>query len=101
MWARDHGVCAACETRTDDLEKALLALWAVDPEAAEINALLLGFELKFKKYGRLKSLWEADHIVAVVEGGGSCGLDNFRTLCRPCHKAVTRSLLGRIKRKRS
>lgn len=86
-----------CETRTDDLERALVDLWLQDPEAARTNAWLLGFTLRFKQYRRLKSLWEADHIVAVVEGGGSCTLENLRTLCSPCHKAVTKALMGRIK----
>lgn len=45
-------------------------------------------------------LWEADHIVPVAEGGGSCGLDNIRTLCVGCHKAETRKLHGRLKHKR-
>jgi 5-methylcytosine-specific restriction endonuclease McrA len=33
--------------------------------------------------------WEADHIVPVADGGGECGLDNYRLLCRPCHVKVT------------
>lgn len=33
--------------------------------------------------------WEADHIVAVVNGGGKCGLDGFQTLCVSCHKKKT------------
>jgi 5-methylcytosine-specific restriction endonuclease McrA len=36
-----------------------------------------------------------DHIVPVVEGGGACGLENLRTLCKPCHKRVTAELAGR------
>lgn len=32
---------------------------------------------------------EIDHIVRVVDGGGSCGLDNLRALCRECHAAKT------------
>lgn len=39
-----------------------------------------------------RSLWDADHIVPVVKGGGGCGLENYRTLCVPCHKDVTRQL---------
>ena len=39
--------------------------------------------------------WEADHIVPVVEGGGSCGLENIRTLCIPCHRRETAALAGR------
>jgi hypothetical protein len=33
-----------------------------------------------------KSLWEAHHKVAVKDGGGKCGLDNYETLCRWCHR---------------
>jgi len=43
-----------------------------------------------------RSLWEADHIVPVSEGGGACGLDNYRTLCLPCHKAETKLLKTRL-----
>lgn len=35
------------------------------------------------------SFWQADHAVAVQEGGGCCGLSNLRTLCSPCHAVVT------------
>ncbi|MEW5314172.1 MAG: hypothetical protein WDW38_005687 [Sanguina aurantia] len=36
------------------------------------------------------SVWQADHIVAVYQGGGMCDLDNMRTLCTACHAEVTR-----------
>jgi 5-methylcytosine-specific restriction endonuclease McrA len=39
--------------------------------------------------------WEADHIVPVVEGGGSCGLENLRTLCTTCHRLETAKLAAR------
>ncbi len=39
--------------------------------------------------------WQADHIVPVVEGGGLCGLDGYRTLCDDCHKAETRKLAAK------
>lgn len=41
--------------------------------------------------------WQADHKLAVAEGGGSTGLDNLRTLCTPCHSAETEQLLARLK----
>jgi hypothetical protein len=41
------------------------------------------------------SLWQADHIRPVVEGGGGCGLDNYRTLCLRCHKRATAALATR------
>lgn len=43
--------------------------------------------------------WDADHIVPVVEGGADGGLDNYRTLCHPCHKRVTAELAARRARK--
>lgn len=44
--------------------------------------------------------WEADHIKAVSEGGGGCGLENFQTLCIPCHKWKTRQLMRRLAAKK-
>lgn len=43
-----------------------------------------------------KNKWDADHIVPVVEGGGECGIDGYRTLCKPCHKTVTAELRARL-----
>lgn len=42
-----------------------------------------------------KTFWDADHEIPVVEGGGGCGLENYRTLCTCCHKAATRALAKR------
>ena len=39
-----------------------------------------------------RSLWEADHITPVVEGGGECDLSNLRTLCLRCHRMATLGL---------
>jgi len=41
--------------------------------------------------------WQADHIVAVAEGGGGCGLENLRTLCTPCHQNETLRLSHRLR----
>jgi 5-methylcytosine-specific restriction endonuclease McrA len=43
----------------------------------------------------LLSRFDMDHRIPVVEGGGSCGLENLRTLCRPCHRVVTAALAAR------
>lgn len=40
-------------------------------------------------------LWQADHIIPVVEGGGECTLDNLRSLCTACHKNETAGLARR------
>lgn len=42
-----------------------------------------------------RTLWDADHIVPVVEGGGECDLSNIRTLCLRCHREVTQALRER------
>lgn len=40
--------------------------------------------------------WEADHIVPVAEGGGLCGLDGYRTLCKGCHGKASGELRKRL-----
>lgn len=47
-----------------------------------------------------KSLWDADHIVPVAEGGGECDLTNMRTLCVRCHREKTAELKKRLKAQR-
>lgn len=42
-----------------------------------------------KAWRRARPRWEADHIVPVADGGGECGLENYRLLCRPCHVRIT------------
>jgi 5-methylcytosine-specific restriction endonuclease McrA len=49
--------------------------------------------------GFRKSLWDADHIVPVAEGGGECDLSNLRTLCLKCHRQATAELRKRLKAK--
>lgn len=39
--------------------------------------------------------WAADHINEVADGYGLCGLENYQTLCDPCHKAKTKESQGR------
>jgi 5-methylcytosine-specific restriction enzyme A len=48
--------------------------------------------------GSRRSLWDADHIVPVVEGGGECDLANIRTLCLKCHRKQTAELRARMPR---
>ncbi|GAG13619.1 unnamed protein product [marine sediment metagenome] len=68
--ARDNAVCAQCGTQCDGKRYA--------NNAEHID-------------------WEADHIVPISEGGGCCGLDNYQTLCVPCHKKESAALAGRQK----
>lgn len=71
VFKRDQGVCAACGVDTMEGQRR-------------------------KRARGSGHLWQADHIVPVVEGGGECGLDGYRTLCTDCHKAETAELRKRL-----
>jgi hypothetical protein len=51
-----------------------------------------------RSVGARRSLWDADHVLPVAEGGGECDLDNLRTLCLLCHREATADLRRRLKR---
>ncbi len=88
---RDRGVCAKCGLKTSELARELNAL---PHEQRRARLMALGF-------GRRTHLWEMDHIVPVAEGGGSCGLENLRTLCVPCHRRATAELRERLSARRT
>lgn len=71
VFKRDNGICGVCGK--DSLDGSLI-----------------------RRARRTGDLWQADHIIPVIEGGGECGLENMRTLCTPCHKEETRNLLKRL-----
>lgn len=41
-----------------------------------------------------RDLWEADHVIPLSRGGDH-EPDNLRTLCQPCHKALTKALVAK------
>src|SRR5665213_3194341 len=84
---RGRGVCAGCGVDCLHSERQLKRLRG----AARLKALI---EWGLRAQSR-KSLWDADHIVPVVEGGGECDLQNIRTLCLKCHRAATAELRQR------
>lgn len=88
VFARDHGVCALCGTDTERLRKEFRKL----DYRARRQFLK---EWKVKETSR-RSLWDADHVVPVAEGGGECDLANMRTLCLTCHRATTAELRKRL-----
>jgi 5-methylcytosine-specific restriction endonuclease McrA len=115
---RDKTVCAACGVNTNKLRRELRTQAAKDSDktqakdrnkaskgagkkragaktrrqspAAGKRASTLGLTrlLRERGFKTRKSLWELDHIVPLIDGGGH-GLDNLQTLCTPCHKAKT------------
>jgi 5-methylcytosine-specific restriction protein A len=90
VFARDRGRCAVC--RIDTLA-AFAALKRARGAAREAGMRLYGM----KRISSRRSLWEADHIVPVAEGGGQCDLDNIRTLCLLCHRSATAELRERLR----
>lgn len=72
---RDRGICATC---------------GVDTYAVRRRHRGRGATRKLRELGYKprKSLWELDHIVPLVDGGGH-ELENLQTLCTPCHKEKT------------
>ncbi len=85
VFARDRGVCAQC---------------GLDTEALRRNKRKLDYAARKrfeKEWGSRRSLWDADHVVPVAEGGGECDLANMRTLCLKCHSVATAALRERLK----
>jgi 5-methylcytosine-specific restriction endonuclease McrA len=94
---RDKGVCALCGTDCVALLaelKALVRPWTSPYSSAFIDRCqAIGLPRHLRELRR--RLWEMDHIVPVIEGGGSCGLENLRTLCWACHRKETAALAKR------
>ncbi|HKW99994.1 MAG TPA: HNH endonuclease [Bryobacteraceae bacterium] len=88
VFARDRGLCALCGADTEALRKEFRKL---DYRAR--RHFLKEWKLQ---EGWRRSLWDADHIIPVAEGGGECDLSNMRTLCLECHRESTRELRRRL-----
>lgn len=119
-YERDHGVCATCGLDTEIVDEVLGYLQGCtvngrDGKGYRIAPNWYGSDerrLWFREWrewffdatgiavGSHGHLWEADHILPVSEGGGSCGLENIQTLCIGCHREDTRKLHGRLANKR-
>lgn len=75
VFERDHGVCALCKAECGGKQRV--------------------------PGGKLRGgAWDMDHVIPVAEGGGCCGIDGLRTLCKPCHRRVTADLAKRLAEKR-
>lgn len=87
VFLRDHGICAHCAV--DTLAAARQLRYSRGASRAEY---LRYWGLRTRSR---KSLWDADHILPVSEGGGQCDLANLQTLCVRCHRAATAALRNR------
>lgn len=86
--ARDRGICAICGI---DCVEAFRRLKRSRGTSRKVMLHYWGLKSITRK-----SLWDADHILPVCEGGGECDQTNIRTLCLACHQDVTDQL--RIRR---
>ena len=107
VYERDRGICALCGADADLATRVLDRIRQVDRwdfrlsyaenHARTADARAAAF-LLIDAWGvsdEARSLWDADHITPVIEGGGGCGLSNYRTLCVSCHRAQTARLATR------
>ncbi len=110
VFERDQGICSKCGINTKEVfdsyrkhERCLfLDFWHIPRSSRQYRKECRDLMEKMKidwgpwyKGGNCSRFWEADHIVPVIEGGGCCGLQNYRTLCLACHKAETAKLSSR------
>jgi 5-methylcytosine-specific restriction protein A len=75
---RDKGICRLCGLNVLEAHRE----WGRRKPPATDRAAR-------RQWRAERPRWEADHIVPVADGGGECGLENYRLLCRPCHVRVT------------
>jgi hypothetical protein len=78
VWKRDAGICRLCHDNLRAAERR----WRRDRPAA-------GDRAARRRWRQRRPRWEADHVLPVADGGGECGLENYRLLCRRCHVIVT------------
>jgi 5-methylcytosine-specific restriction protein A len=107
VYGRDRGICALCGVDAGLAARVIrhirghdrwdFRLSYTDNIARTSDARSAAFEL-MEAWGASEdraALWEADHVIPVAEGGGGCGLDNYRTLCIACHRGETAGLATR------
>jgi 5-methylcytosine-specific restriction endonuclease McrA len=107
LFKKEQGICQQCQLDTEALKKQAHQV-AMEQRrvplserhwwrhAYSFTKVVLEVTIHGQQEIPLsRTLWEADHIVPVVEGGGACGLENYRTLCYWCHKLVTKAMHAR------
>ena len=88
LYMRDKGICCKCKIDTKKIAKTALSLDG-DEKKEFLKKYNISLKRKIWKRKHGGGLWDADHIIAVKDGGGCCGLDNYQTLCISCHKNKT------------
>ncbi len=94
VYRRDKGICAVCGIDAEvilDLRRRVARLDTFSNPHVTREA--------WGPWARREQMWEADHILPVSEGGGCCGLGNYRTLCVVCHNRESGLLRRRLNRR--
>ncbi|XP_006811177.1 DNA annealing helicase and endonuclease ZRANB3-like [Saccoglossus kowalevskii] len=93
LFSIEHGICQICRRNIHELYLQVKALpkgerkdFLTGTHFSKLPVKILNGIIDKPSEGKF---WQADHIVAVSNGGGLCSLDNFRTLCTVCHRSVT------------
>lgn len=100
-WTKPNGNCRWCEGPVQPPRRTFcgppcIHEWKLRSNAGYLRRCVFERDRgKCAQCGRTDATWEADHILSVVEGGGSCDLSNLQTLCRTCHVAKTADLARR------
>lgn len=107
---RDQGVCAKCGIDTEKLRRILRWVgkrhfykewggWDFSGDYKQVREVAreLGFTRGVTGDG---DFWQADHIQECARGGWGKGIDNFRTLCTPCHNEETARLAAELAKER-
>jgi 5-methylcytosine-specific restriction protein A len=103
VFQRDRGICARCKVDTEARKAEFAARRKSIKGWPDYEKQLKDLrELYGVPPGRAASgpWWDADHILPVIEGGGECGIEGYRTLCILCHRIVTNELRWRMKQAR-
>lgn len=101
VFDRDKGVCACCGADTEQIKRIMShAQHGYDKLTHGLikhsgwqdwPSYVIGLVFQRVGFNQSKTLWEADHIKEVCNGGEG-SLENIQTLCVPCHKAKTKKM---------
>lgn len=99
IYARDKGICKKCGLDCEALERRINMMNNKAKPAAKTVLFENGFSIRIGAWCDTGSLWDADHIDPLNEGG-SWELSNVQTLCSPCHKEKTAEQASRRAKQR-
>jgi 5-methylcytosine-specific restriction endonuclease McrA len=86
VYKRDRGICALCGVDTEELSRRLHKRI----EGGDHATWFARWDNICRAHGYSAKVrfWAVDHIIP-FSAGGSCDMENLRTLCMPCHHRVT------------